>query len=258
MKALRAFVILFAIGGAALAAPTSAPAQSGSTVLKATLGNGLQVVIVRNTIAPVVSTDLTYLVGSRDDPPSLPGMAHAQEHMMFRGTPDLTTAQLGTIATALGGDFNAQTAETRTAIPVHRPGGRSRRGAAHRVRPHARRARSAVAMAERTRRDRARSRARRRRRPGSDFFDDVAALAFKGTPYEHAGVGTKAAFDRLTGPQLKAFWRRWYAPNNAVLVIAGDVDPQATLADVRAVFDSIPRRAFRRTSTRTCSRWPAR
>src|SRR5271169_4604932 len=82
-----------ALVGLAIAAQASAAPPSGASaggVLKATLRNGLQVVIVRNTLAPVVSTDMSYLVGSRDDPPDVPGMAHAQEHMMFRGTTNLS------------------------------------------------------------------------------------------------------------------------------------------------------------------------
>ena len=62
--------------------------------------------------------------------------------------------------------------------------------------------------------------------------------------YEHPGVGTKAAFDALTGPRLKAFWDRWYAPNNAVLVIAGNVDPAAMLAAVRSHFEAIPEKTI--------------
>ncbi|MBV9440638.1 MAG: insulinase family protein, partial [Candidatus Eremiobacteraeota bacterium] len=79
--------------------------------------------------------------------------------------------------------------------------------------------------------------------PGADFFRKVTAIAYAGTPYGHEGVGTRAAFDRLTGPELKAFYDRWYAPNNAVFVIAGDVDPQRTLAMVRARFEAIPKKA---------------
>ncbi len=79
-----------------------------------------------------------------------------------------------------------------------------------------------------------------KRSPAATSSATRRRIAYKGTVYEHPGVGTKAAFDALTGPRLKAFWDRWYAPNNAVLVIAGDVDPAATLASVRAHFEAIP------------------
>ncbi|MBV9439746.1 MAG: insulinase family protein, partial [Candidatus Eremiobacteraeota bacterium] len=114
--AVARFAVLLALAvllarGAPQAQPSTAVA---SDVTTATLANGLRVVIVRSTLAPVVATEMTYLVGSRDDPPGVPGMAHAQEHMMFRGTRDLSSNQLGTIATALGGEFNAGTSELTT------------------------------------------------------------------------------------------------------------------------------------------------
>ena len=208
-------------------------------MLKATLRNGLVVVIVRNTLAPVVSTDLSYLVGSRDDPPGVPGMAHAQEHMMFRGTKNLSTSELGTIATALGGDFNAQTSELTTQYQFTVPA--ADLDAVLRIESD--RMRDVLDLQSQWQNERGaieQEVARDEAAPGNDFFTDAQAIAYKGTVYEHPGVGTKAAFDALTGPQLKAFWQRWYAPNNAVLVIAGDVDPAATLASVRAHFEAIP------------------
>ncbi len=208
-------------------------------MLDVTLRNGLRVVIVRNPLAPVVSTDVTYLVGSRDDPPGVPGMAHAQEHMMFRGTKELATAQLGTIATALGGAFNAQTSEMNTHYQFTVPA--SDLDAVLRI--EADRMRDVLDLQSEWQNERGaieQEVARDESAPGSDFFADAQKIAFKGTPYAHPGVGTKTAFDALTGTQIKAFYRRWYAPNNAVLVIAGDVDPAQTLAAVRARFEDIP------------------
>jgi zinc protease len=210
-------------------------------VLKATLGNGLRVVIVRNAIGPVVSTDLTYLVGSRDDPPDVPGMAHAQEHMMFRGTANLSTSELGTVATALGGDFNAATTDAVTHYQFTVPA--ADLDAVLRIESDRMRdVLDAQAQWENERGAIEQEVLRDDSEPGNDFFRDVQLIAFANTPYGHEGVGTRAAFDRLTGPRIKAFYKRWYAPNNAVLVVAGDIDPGQALAHIRARFESIPRR----------------
>jgi zinc protease len=240
VRALR-FCLVSLVGALLLAAGPAFPAADDSNVLKATLGNGLRVVVVRNTIGPVVSTDLTYLVGSRDDPPDVPGMAHAQEHMMFRGTPNLSTSELGTVATALGGQFNAATTDTTTHFQFTVPA--ADLDAVLRIESDRMSdVLDAQSQWENERGAIEQEVLRDASQPGNDFFRDVQLSAFAHTPYGHEGVGTLAAFNRLTGPRLKEFYRRWYAPNNAVLVIAGDVDPQQTLAQVRTRFESIPRR----------------
>ena len=83
-------------------------------VSRARLDNGLQVIIVRSQLAPVVTIITNYLVGSNEAPEGFPGMAHAQEHMMFRGNPGLTAGQLADIVAAMGGKFNADTQQTVT------------------------------------------------------------------------------------------------------------------------------------------------
>src|ERR1700676_4150963 len=98
LLALSAMFALGLLAGAfparAVAAFATAPHAQIDNVLRATLGNGLRVVIVRDTLAPVVTTQMTYLAGGYQTPNRFPGTAHALEHMMFRDSKGLTGAQL--------------------------------------------------------------------------------------------------------------------------------------------------------------------
>src|SRR5690242_14273611 len=102
---LLAAALLFAQG-----TPTG---QSGD-VTRATLDNGMRVVILRNPLAPVVTVEQNYLVGANETPAGFPGMAHAQEHMAFRGCAGLTGDQISAIFAQLGGFGNADTMQTVT------------------------------------------------------------------------------------------------------------------------------------------------
>ena len=104
MLALGGCAFLLAAGSRA--ATNAIPAEPG--VLRATLTNGMQVIIVHNPLAPVVTTVINYRVGSDEAPKGFPGTAHALEHMMFRGSPGLSGDQLADVTAALGGDFPGQ------------------------------------------------------------------------------------------------------------------------------------------------------
>jgi zinc protease len=112
---LLAVAISLCLAGVALS-------STGTDISRATLQNGLQVVIVRDSLAPVVTTMVNYLVGSNEAPPGFPGMAHAQEHMMFRGSPGLSASQLSTLIAAMGGRFDADTQQTVTQYYLTVPG----------------------------------------------------------------------------------------------------------------------------------------
>src|SRR5215469_8750266 len=101
--------ILLSGFGAAAADIAKEPA-----VLRATLTNGLQVIIVHNPRAPVAATVINYHVGSDEAPAGFPGTAHALEHMMFRGSPGLSGDQLANIAAMMGGEFNAEIQQSVT------------------------------------------------------------------------------------------------------------------------------------------------
>ncbi len=93
------------------ARPQSAPTAE---VTRATLSNGLRVVVVRDTLSPVVTTVMNYQVGSSEAPEGFPGMAHAEEHMMFRGSTGMSADQLAAISASMGGNFNADTQQNVT------------------------------------------------------------------------------------------------------------------------------------------------
>jgi zinc protease len=236
--------ILLALGALILhgcAAVPSRPFAPSSDVLRETLGNGLQVVIVRDALAPVVTQELTFFAGGNQSPPGFPGMAHAQEHMMFRGSPGLSGDQLSDITAELGGDSNAFTTSTTTSYYFTVPAD----DLDLTLQVDALRMAGVddeQALWEKERGAIEQEVARDLSNPSYVLEAQARERIFAGTAYADTGLGTKESFDRTTAQMLKSFRDAWYAPNNALLVLAGDVDPQAVLAKVRERFGPIPRR----------------
>jgi zinc protease len=217
------------------------PAAWGADVLRATLKNGLRVVIVRNALAPVVTTQVNYLVGSNEAPAGFPGTAHALEHMMFRGSPGLSAAQLSTIAAAMGGDFNADTQQAVTQYFFSVPA--EELDIALRI--ESIRMRGVLSTEKIWRLERGaieQEVAQDLSNPQYVFYSKLLEAMYAGTPYAHDALGTRESFDRTTGAMLRNFHTTWYAPNNAILVIVGDVEPDRTLETVKRLFEGIPRR----------------
>ena len=210
-------------------------------VLRATLDNGLRVVIVPDRLAPVVTTEINYLAGSNDASAGFPGTAHALEHMMFRGSEGLDRDQLSELGAVLGGDYNADTTETVTQYFYTVPAA-NLPVALHleSLRMHGLNLKQEDWDKERGAIEQEVS--RDLSSPIYTYIEQLQSIMFAGTPYEHDALGTRPSFDKTDAKLLRDFYDRWYAPNNAILVIAGDVDPQATLAEVKTYFGGIPRR----------------
>ena len=218
-----------------------AQAATESDITRATLKNGLRVVIVRNTLAAVVTTQLNYLVGSNEAPPGFPGMAHALEHMMFRGSPGLSAAQLSNLIAAMGGNFNANTQQVVTQYYFTVPASDLETA----LNIEAVRMRDVLSTAELWRQERGaieQEVAQDLSNPEYLFYSRLLEKMFLGTPYAHDALGTRPSFQKTTGKMLKDFYKKWYVPNNAILVIVGDVDPPTALATVERLFEPIPRR----------------
>jgi zinc protease len=254
-KALRGLAALLSsislIGVAPFFAPSSAKAAppaaqapaklDASGVLRATLDNGLRVVIVRNPLAPVAATSVNYLVGSDETPAGFPGTAHAQEHMMFRGSPGLTAEQLADIGSVIGGNFNANTREDLTQYLYTVPA----EDLDVALNIEAVRMRAVLDAKEEWDHERGaieQEVAQDLSEPAYVLYEKMRAAMFTGTPYAHDALGTRPSFEKTTAEALKSFHDAWYAPNNAILVIAGDVDPKATLTEIKELFGDIKRK----------------
>src|SRR5579859_8031025 len=195
--------------------------KTTESVVRATLPNGLRVVIIRDPLAPVVTLEQNYVVGADETPAGFPGMAHAQEHMAFRGCAGLTGDQIAAIYAQLGGTVNADTQQTITQYFVTVP--------ARDLEVALRLDASCMADVQDSQEQWALERgaieqevSRDLSNPVYKFLNRLNEDLFAGTPYAHDPLGTRPSFEATTGEMLKKFYQEWYAPNNAVLVIAGD------------------------------------
>ena len=248
MKLRRSAVLLSVLSVSALlplaaVAATQAAAPSAATpeVTRATLPNGMRVVLVRNTLAPVVTVELNVLAGGNETPPGFPGTAHALEHMAFRGCTGMTADQTAAIYARLGGDNNADTQQNITQFYATVPATdvdvalRAEAACMEGIdNSDAQWNEERGAIEQEVQRDLS--------SPTYKLIARLQAGMFAGTPYAYDALGTKPSFDATTGATLREFYNKWYSPSNTVLVIVGDVDPTTTLASVRQMFGGIAKR----------------
>ena len=223
--------------GSAWGTPSKPVNEPG--VLRETLSNGLRVIIVQNPLAPVVTTVVNYRVGADETPPGFPGMAHALEHMMFRGSPGLSGDQLDEIGAMLGGNFDAQTQQGVTQyffttpvedldLALHIEALQMRGIVTDENLWHKERG----AIQQEVAQDLS--------DPEYVFYTKLLQVMFKGTPYEQDALGTRQSFDKTTTTDLRKFHDEWYRPNNAILIVAGDVSLEPTLKNIKKLFENIP------------------
>lgn len=239
MMSLLRRLLTAALALALVASPAALPQEStgGTDVTHATLANGLQIYVLRNRLSPVVSMYTNYLIGQDDAP--IAGLAHAQEHMMFRGSKTIDASQFSDSTAITGGSYNADTQSEVTQYFFEMPAQYLD------IALNLERSRATGLLDSQKDWDQERGAITQEVvRDNSSAFQrldmKMTAHVFAGTPYAVDALGTVDSFKRIQAPDLAHFYRRWYHPNNAIMVIAGDVDPAATIAKVRALFGSIP------------------
>ncbi len=209
-----------------------------------TLGNGLRVVLSTDRTVPVVAVNLWYGVGSRNERRGRTGFAHLFEHMMFQGSVNVAKSQHFELVERAGGSVNASTWFDRTnyyqTIPSHHlelalwlESDRMGWMLPAMTQEKLDNQRDVVKNERRWRYE---------NRPYGDWDERLQALAFPPShPYHHPVIGSMDDIDAATLEDVEDFFRTFYIPNNAVLTVCGDCDPDETLRMIERYFGRIPR-----------------
>lgn len=200
------------------------------------LDNGLKVLVKEDHRTPVVVSQIWYKVGSSYEPGGLTGISHALEHMMFKGTPTLGPGEFERIIAANGGSQNAFTSRDYTAYFEQLEKDRlevSFRLEADRMRH--------LLLAEEDFAKELRVVAEERRLRTEDSPEGLTqeqfyAIAYVSSPYHHPIIGWMNDITSLRVEDLRHWYQQWYVPNNATLVVVGDVDPQKVLELAKTYF----------------------
>ncbi|ODA67207.1 PqqF [Methyloligella halotolerans] len=204
------------------------------------LDNGLQVIVIPDHRAPVATQMLWYKVGSADDPKGISGLAHFVEHLMFKGTEANPPGQFAKVVARNGGEFNAFTRNDVTAyfervardrLPTVMALEADRMSNLRFSDDEVKSERNVVLEERRSRVENA---------PNAILQERMMAALFPGHPYGIPVIGWYEEIEGFSPEAAVAFYKRYYAPNNAVLVIAGDVTPDEVRKLAEENFGSIP------------------
>jgi zinc protease len=207
-------------------ASSLASAAASGAVAESTLPNGMKILVKTDRRAPVTVVMVWYRVGSIDEANGTTGVAHVLEHMMFKGTRSVPAGEFSRIIAAAGGRDNAFTSRDYTGYfqTMHK----SQLGLALRLEAD-RMVNLNLSADEFAKEIRVVMEERRWRtddRPRALVYERLMATALRAHPYRHPIIGWMSDLEMMRVEDAQAFYDRWYAPNNATLVVVGDVSPQ--------------------------------
>src|SRR5215467_4242029 len=221
-------------------------APSGIPKIKYTdtrLDNGLRVLISEDHYAPLYAICVAYKVGSKDERKGRTGFAHLFEHMMFKGSENVGVGELDFLIYTNGGNSNGTTNTDRTSYYEVLPKNQLDLG----LFLEADRMRGLVITAENVENQRQAVKEERRLRVDNVAYgqttEKLVDLIYDNFAYHHPVVGSMEDLDAASVDDVKQFFKTYYAPNNAVLALVGDLNTADTLAKVKKYFGAIPRQA---------------
>jgi predicted Zn-dependent peptidase len=247
----RSFVLLAAamaaLPGPAVGAPAVPPARivarpaPKTRIIQHRLPNGLRIVLSPDHVAPVVSLYLMYDVGSRNEREGKTGFAHLFEHLMFMGSENVGKGEHFALITENGGSFNGTTSQDRTVYYATVPSNQldlvlfleaDRMARLDLTQENLDLERDVVKEERRQRVD---------NMPYGSMYEVSLQTFFNSFAYRHSTIGSMADLDNATLEDAREFYRTYYAPNNAVLVLVGDFDEKDALKKIAKHFGPIPR-----------------
>ncbi|MBP9655155.1 MAG: insulinase family protein, partial [Rhodocyclaceae bacterium] len=224
--------------GATLAFALAPPALANP--FETTLANGMKLIVKEDRRAPSVVHMVWYRAGAMDEPDGVSGVAHVLEHMMFKGTQEVGPGEFNRRVAAVGGRDNAFTGKDYTAYfqqvpPAQLPA---------MMALEADRMKNLVLTDEEFAREIEVVKEERRLRtddqPRALVFEQLMATAYQAHPYRRPVIGWMPDLEAMQPEDARAWYRRWYAPNNAYLVVVGDVDHRAVFRDAEQTYGALP------------------
>lgn len=209
-----------------------------------TLPNGMKVIVKEDRRAPSAVHMVWYKVGAMDEVDGNSGVAHLLEHMMFKGTARVGPGEFNRRVAAVGGRDNAFTSSDYTAyfqqIPPSQLGAMMALEADRMVNLRI----TDAAFAKEIEVVKEERRLRTDDKPHALVHEQLQATAYLAHPYRRPIIGWMADLDHMTAADARAWYRAWYAPNNATLVVVGDVDHRQVFDQARRSYGAVPRRAL--------------
>lgn len=205
------------------------------------LDNGLHVILHQDNSAPVVTTSVMYHVGAKDEDPERTGFAHFFEHLLFEGTKNIKRGEWFTIVSSNGGTNNANTTDDRTYYYEVFPSNNVELGLWMESERMLHPVINQIGVDTQNEVVKEEKRLRVDNQPYGNLLAEIKKLLFKVHPYKGTTIGEMEHLDAATLEEFQAFNKKYYVPNNAVLVVAGDFDKAAVKKMIEDYFGPIPR-----------------